>query len=293
MSEHDALYDATLRFAREIDARVDGERFDRDAWRDCARHGLLGLAMPREHGGSGEGARAIAAAYEAFGLGCRDSGLAFGLLGQLLSVQIPIANFGSEAVKAQYLPGLISGDLIAAHASTEADAGSDINRVRTVARAVPGGYRVSGAKIYSSMAPVADFAVVLARLEGDRPALIELLVPRELYATSRPISKIGLRSSPFGEIVLDEAFVPEDQVLGHAGSGLMGFMSTMEWERALIMAPAVGVMERQVRACVKYAQDRAQFGVPIGNFQAVAHRIADMKLRLETSRLLLRRAAEV
>ncbi|MDP2343975.1 MAG: acyl-CoA dehydrogenase family protein [Deltaproteobacteria bacterium] len=290
-----ALYEGTLRIARAIDARADGERFDRSLWRECAASGLLGLGMPAAFGGSGGGAMSIAVGYEAFGYGCRDNGLAFSLASQLLSVQMPLVQLGSETLQQRYLPGLVSGDLIAAHASTEADAGSDVNRVQTVARAVDGGWCLTGAKIYSSLAPVADIAVVLARIDdgsGKSAGLAEFVVPRESYAVSKPIEKIGLHSSPFGELTLDDAFVPADHVLGHAGSGLMGFMSTMEWERALILAFSVGAMHRELDGCVRYAKDRKQFGFAIGSFQAVAHRIAHMRVRLETARLMLERAAE-
>lgn len=287
------LYDATVRFARGLSrapSSGDGEH-DPAAWRRCAAHGLLGLAMPAEHGGGGGGALQAVVAFEAMGYGCADNGLAFSLASQLTSCQIPILHHASEAVRARYLPALIAGELVAAHAATEPDAGSDVNAVRTAARKVDGGYRLTGSKIFSTLAPVSDLAVVLARSGSDTGGLTEFVVPRAAYQVSPPMEKIGLRSSPMSEIVLEDAFVPDDHVLGTAGSGLMRFMTVMEWERLVIMAPSVGAMARELERCVEYARTREQFGQAIGKFQAVSHRLADMKLRLETSRLLLHHAA--
>jgi alkylation response protein AidB-like acyl-CoA dehydrogenase len=290
-SEH---YESTLVFARKLDGQhgdAAGRGFQRDAWRACAEFGLLGLAMPEEYGGTGGNALSVVAAYDAFGYGCRDNGLAFSLSGQLLSCQLPLLESGSEELKRRYLPKIIAGELIAAHASSEPDSGSDVNGVRTIARRVPGGFRVSGTKLYSTLAPVSDLAIVLCRMEDDNGGLSEILLPRESYQVGTPLEKIGLESSPMGEIVLDDAFVPEENVLGGVGSGLMGFMATMEWERLGIVASSVGAMRRELDACVAYARERKQFGSPIGHFQAVSHRIAEMKRRHDTSRLLLYYAA--
>lgn len=286
------LHDATLAFARKLDARLEHKPqrvFRRDIWKACADYGLLGLAMPEEHGGSGGDAMSIAAAYEAFGWGCHDNALAFSLAGHLLSCQMPLLALGGPDLQERYLRGMIAGDLVAAHASSEADAGSDVHGVRTVARRVDGGYRVSGTKLYSTLAPVSDVAIVLCRRDGDASGLMELVVPRGSYEVSAPMDKIGLEGSPIGEIVLEDAFVPDDHALD--GDGLMSFMATMEWERLAILASSVGAMRRQLEECVAYARSRRQFGSPIGNFQAVAHRIAEMRRRYETSRLMLYQAA--
>jgi alkylation response protein AidB-like acyl-CoA dehydrogenase len=232
---------------------------------------------------------AAVVAFAAFGEGCCDNGLGFALASQLTSCQVPILLHGSSAVRERYLRGMVEGRMIAAHAASEPDAGSDVTRVTTRARRVDGGYRITGAKTFSSLAPVSHLAIVLARTEGD--ALTEFVVPRDQYQVSTAMSKIGLRTSPSSEVILDDAFVPEDHALGQPGSGLMKFMTTMEWERLVIMASSVGAMARQLDQCVAYARMRQQFGQPIGKFQAVSHRIAEMKVRLETSRLLLYHAA--
>jgi alkylation response protein AidB-like acyl-CoA dehydrogenase len=288
-----ALREETLRFARTLvrdQRRADAEEsFWREGWQRCAQQGLLGLNMPVELGGAGSGALAVAVAFEALGEGCDDNGLAFGLASQLSSCQMPILLHGTPAVRERYLRGLIEGKLIAAHAASEPDAGSDVTRILTRARKAEGGFRVTGSKTFSSLAPVSDLAIVLAR--GDDDSLVELVIPRDQYKVSTQMAKIGLRTSPISEVILDDAFVPDDHVLGGTGSGLMKFMTTMEWERLVIMASSVGAMKRQLDACVAYARERQQFGQAIGKFQAVSHRIAEMKLRHETSRLLLHHAA--
>lgn len=293
--EHRELYEGTVRFARSltIDVREADrhETFSRELWQRCADHGLLGLPMPPAYGGAGADVLSVIVAYQALGYGCRDNGLAFSLLSQLTSCQIPILHHGSEAVKQRYLPGLISGKLIAAHAASEPDSGSDVTRVRTLARPVDGGYLINGSKTFSSLGPISDVAIVLARVEGQEGALAEFVVPREVYRVSRPMEKMGLRTSPMSELIFEDSFAPSDHVLGDAKSGLLRFLTTMEWERLCIMASSVGAMERQLEQCIEYARERKQFGSSIGKFQAVSHRIADMKLRLETSRLLLYAAA--
>jgi alkylation response protein AidB-like acyl-CoA dehydrogenase len=292
-AEDQELFTATTRFARTLERDLrEADRdatFFREGWRRCAQQGLLGLPMPVEYGGAGATMLSTVVAFQALGLGCRDNGLAFSLASQLTSCQLPLLHHGSPELRQRYLPRLISGEIIAAHGVSEPDAGSDVSRVRTAARRVDGGFRITGAKTFSSLGPVSDVAIVLARLEPE--GLTEFMVPRESYQVSRPLEKIGLRTSPMSELIFDDSFVPEDHLLGGAGSGLFQFMTTMEWERLGIMASTVGAMERQLQQCVAYAKERQQFGTPIGKFQAVAHRIADMKLRLETSRLLLHSAA--
>jgi alkylation response protein AidB-like acyl-CoA dehydrogenase len=299
-AEQQELYRSTVRFAktlqgdRDLRAADRDSAFSREAWKRCAEFGLLGMPIPVEYGGSSQGTLATVVAFQALGYACRDNGLAFALASQLTSCQLALLHHGSPPLRQRYLPGLVSGELIAAHGVSEPDAGSDVSRVRTVARRVEGGYRLDGAKTFSSLGPVSDLAVVLARLdeaEGQKGGLTEFIVPRSAYRVSQPFEKIGLRTSPMSELVFEDSFVPSDHLLGGEGSGLFQFLTTMEWERLGILAPTVGAMERQLEECVAYARERKQFDTPIGKFQAVAHRIVEMKLRLETSRLLLYHAA--
>ena len=150
---------------------------------------------------------------------------------------------------------------------------------------------LNGSKMFVTNAPFADLSLIFATLnpEKDFWGLTAFLVPKDTpgYSVSRDIEKMGLRTSPMGEIILQDCFVPESSRLGAEGNGASIFNSSMEWERSCILASHVGAMERQLEESVKYARTRHQFDQPIGKFQSVSNRIADMKVRLETARLLL------
>ena len=267
----------------------------RARWDKCARFGILGLALPEQYGGGQVEPMTAMLVMEGLGYGCRDNGLIFALNAQMWSVQHPLLAFGSEAQKAKYLPGLCSGALIGAHGMTEPDSGSDAFSLRARARPVADGYVLDGTKMFVTNAPLADMALVFATVDPARgmSGITAFLVDRGTPGLTfgRSIEKMGLRTSPMGELVLQECFVPCESRLGPEGAGAAIFNSSMEWERSCILGSHVGAMERQLETCVEYARQRRQFGQPIGKFQSVANRIADMKVRLETARLLLYRVA--
>jgi hypothetical protein len=157
------------------------------------------------------------------------------------------------------------------------------------------GYVLNGQKTFSTNAPVADLVVAFAYLdrarEGKQKALTAFLVPRGVKGVtfSKPIEKMGLRTSPMGEVVFEDCRIPESQRLGAEGAGMAIFSSAMEWERACIFAAHLGAMERLLDDCVAYARQRRQFGKPIAKFESVANRIADMKVAIEAGRFLLYR----
>jgi hypothetical protein len=172
--------------------------------------------------------------------------------------------------------------------------GSRAERVGTPGQ--PGaGYRLTGTKIFSTNAPVADLAVAFAYLdrsaEGRGKALTAFLVPRGLEGVTfgKAMHKMGLRTSPMGEVVLEGCVVPEAQRLGAEGAGMAIFNSAMEWERACIFAGHLGAMERLLDDCIRYARERRQFGQPIAKFESVADSIADMKVSIDAARFLLYR----
>jgi alkylation response protein AidB-like acyl-CoA dehydrogenase len=214
---------------------------------------------------------------------------------QMWSVQHPILSFGTEAQKRKYLPGLCSGVLIGAHGMSEPDSGSDAYSLRTRAERVDGGYRLNGTKMFVTNAPVADLAVVFATTDpqkgigGVTAFLVDIGTPG--FTVSRDLEKMGLRTSPMGELILQDCFVPTESRLGVEGAGTSIFNDSMEWERSCILGSHVGAMEHQLQKCIRYARERRQFGKPIGKFQSVANRIADMKVRLETARLILYKVA--
>jgi alkylation response protein AidB-like acyl-CoA dehydrogenase len=267
----------------------------RENWKKCAQIGILGLAIPEQYGGSGTDVMTTMLVMEGMGYGCRDNGLIFAMNAQMWSVQHPILTFGSEAQKQKYLPGLCSGELIGAHGMSEPDSGSDAYSLHTKAERGSDGYLLNGTKMFVTNAPVADVALVFATVNpakgigGVTAFLVDKGTPG--FSISRNIEKMGLRTSPMGELILQDCIVSEESRLGSEGAGSSIFNSSMEWERSCILGSHIGAMERQLEECIRYTRERRQFGQTIGKFQAVSNRIAEMKVRLETARLLLYKVA--
>lgn len=280
---------------QEMVERDKEGRFSRALWQKCADFGITALPIPEKYGGAEADILTSMLTMEGLGYGCKDNGLIFGMNAQLWSVQMPILAFGSEAQKEKYLPKLCNGELIGAHGMTEPDTGSDAYSLRTRAERVDGGYVLNGSKMFVTNAPIADMAVVFATVDPRRGMwgvtgfLIDMGTPG--FGVSKHIDKMGLRTSPMGELVLEDCFIPEENRLGPEGAGSHIFNHSMEWERSCILASNLGAMERQLETSIQYARERSQGGQPIGKYQSVANRIVDMKVRLETARLLLYKVA--
>jgi alkylation response protein AidB-like acyl-CoA dehydrogenase len=295
-AEQRELTEAAAAFARrelnqDLAKRDDAGEFPREAWRACAEFGIQGMPVPAKLGGAGSDVLTTALVMEALGYGCQDNGLLFSLNAQMWSVELPLVTFGTPAQQRAYLPGLVSGDIIGGHAMTEPDSGSDALHMRTRAERRGDHYLLNGAKQYITNAPVADVLLVYAAA-ADRPGLAGLSAFLVDAATpgleiTSGFEKMGLRTSPMGEIALTDCLVPAGNRLGPEGAGMAIFNSSMEWERSCLFASSVGAMRRQLDACVGYARSRQQFGQPIGKFQGVADKLADMYVRLEAARLLI------
>jgi L-prolyl-PCP dehydrogenase len=299
-AEQQELKAAAVDFARrELDQdlaeREEAGEFSPRAWLACAKFGIQGLPLPAELGGGGADILTTVLVMEGLGYGCHDNGLIFSLNAQLWSLELPLAKFGTPAQQQAYLPGLISGELIGVHAMTEPDSGSDAFSMRTRVERKDDGYVLNGTKLYITNAPVSDVVLVFAahpdkaKMAGISAFLVEKGTPG--FTVTRGLDKMGLRTSPMGEIVLDDCRVPAENRLGAEGAGMAIFNSSMAWERSCILASALGTMQRQLEACVEYARMRQQFGQSIGKFQAVSNKVADMYLRLEAARLLVYQAA--
>lgn len=299
--EQRMLRDEIIRFSRKelnegSDERDATQTFSRDLWRRCGEMGLPGLPVPESLGGAGLDPLGCAIALEALGYGCTDGGLVFSICAHVLSCVVPVWTHGTEAQKQRYLPGLCSGELIGVHAMTEPGSGSDAFALRTVATPVDGGYRIDGTKTFISNGPVADVVIVFAmtdRAKGYHGGVTAFIVEKDTpgFQAGPKIDKMGLRSSHLGELVFDGVVVPADAILGGVGGGSMVFTKSMDWERTCLFASHVGAMERLLETSIEYARTRVQFGQPISKFQAVSHKLADMKVRLEAARLLVYRAA--
>jgi alkylation response protein AidB-like acyl-CoA dehydrogenase len=299
--EQSALRNNVIRFARETlnDGAIERDRdhlFSRDLWRKCGDLGLCGLPVPEEYGGSGLDPLSTALTLEALGYGCVDGGLVFSLCAHLLSCVVPLWKFGTEQQKRKYLAGLCGGELIGVHAMTEPDSGSDAFALKTRALAESDMFRISGTKTFITNGPVADLVIVFAVTDeekGFHGGITGFLVERGApgFAVGQRFEKMGIRTSPIAELVFDNVCAGPEMVLGGVGGGATVFTHAMDWERICLFASHIGAMERLLEKSIQHSRTRTQFGQQIGKFQAISHRIADMKVRLEAARLLIYRAA--
>jgi len=299
--EQQTLRGNIIRFAHEalnekVVERDREQRFSRELWRKCGEMGLQGLPVPEQYGGSGLDALSSAIALEALGYGCHDGGLVFSLCAHLLSCVVPLWQYGNEEQKQRYLPRLCNGTLVGVHAMTEPGSGSDAFALRTKAEPDGSGFCINGTKTLISNGPIADLVIVFAVTDaakgyygGVTAFLVESDTPG--FRVSQKFETMGVRTAPLGELVFEDVHVPTEAVLSGVGAGSTLFTQVMDWERICLFASHIGTMERLLEQSIKYARTRTQFGQSIGKFQAVAHRIVDMKVQLEAARLLTYRAA--
>jgi alkylation response protein AidB-like acyl-CoA dehydrogenase len=292
------LYERALSFGRSLDVARSSNReldsFPRESWNRCGEFGLLGLSAPSDLGGGGLSALSTAHVLEAFGRSCSDGGLLFSSSAHLFACVMPISEYAAAEVKRALVPALSRGEFIGANAMTEAEAGSDVASVKTSATRDGHGFVLNGTKSYVTNGPVADVFVVYAATSPGRGffGLSGFVVDRRTpgLVVGKPFPKIGLHSAPTCEIYFEDCFVDESRLLGEEGQGIAIFQSSMAWERGCLFAAYLGAMERDLHTAIAFAKERRQFGKPIGKNQAIAHRIVEMKLRLEGARLLLYRA---
>ncbi|WP_394827342.1 acyl-CoA dehydrogenase family protein [Pendulispora albinea] len=294
-----ALYERIFRFARqELEAICAARGYDtlfgRDEMRLCGEHGLLGLCVPDAEGGGGRGLLDTALAMEALTLGAGDVGLGFAIAAHLFACCTPIAEFGNDKLRRRILPRLCSGEWIGANAITEEGAGSDVFAMTTTARREGDVYVLDGQKSFVTNAPMADVFVVFAKTNaahgflGITGFVVERGTPGLHIGPT--LAKMGLSSIPASSIELRGCAVPMGNRIGEEGQGGVIFGRSMQWERAGLFAIWTGDMQRRLEQVIAHVKTRRQFGQRISKKQAVAHRIADMKLRLESSRLLWQRA---
>ncbi|MBE0565465.1 MAG: acyl-CoA dehydrogenase family protein [Krumholzibacteria bacterium] len=294
-AEQKRLQEAVRAFAATLNEgmieRDAAGEFSRDAWRRCAEFGIPGLPIPEEFGGTGQDLLTTIIAMEAMGYGCRDNGLVFSLNAQMWAFEMPLLHFGTQEQKRRWLPRVCAGELIGAHAVSEPDFGSDAMAMTTRYRRDGDHYVLDGAKTFVTNGPVADVVLAFATLDpkfrsaGITAFLIERGTPG--LTISKPIPKMGLRTSPMGEVTFADCRVPVTSRLGGEGTGFAIFNSAMEWERACIFASHLGSMQHTYETCVAYAKSRKQFGEPIGHFAPVADKIVEMRVAIELGRLLL------
>ena len=252
------------------------ERFDRAIISEMGALGLLGPTIPEEYGGAGLG-------YVAYGLITReiervDSGYRSAMSVQSSLVMHPIFAYGSEAQRRKYLPKLATGEIVGCFGLTEPDHGSDPGSMVTRAEKAPGGYRLTGAKMWITNSPVADLALVWAKLDG---AIRGFLIERGTkgFSTPKIEGKLSLRTSITGEVVLEDAFVPEENLLPNV-KGLAGPFGCLNVARAAITWGALGAAEFCWHRARQYVLDRKQFGRPLAANQLIQKKLADMQTEI-------------
>ncbi|MFZ1342139.1 acyl-CoA dehydrogenase [Thiothrix eikelboomii] len=255
------------------------ERFDREIMNELGELGMLGATVAEEYGGAG-------LSHVAYGLIARevervDSGYRSAMSVQSSLVMYPIETYGSEAQKHQYLPRLASGEIVGCFGLTEPNHGSDPGSMLTRAQKVEGGYRLSGQKMWITNSPIADLAVVWAKSEAHENKIRGFIVERgtEGFSTPKIHGKLSLRSSITGEIVLDEVFVPEENLLPKA-SGLAGPFGCLNKARFGIAWGVLGAAEFCWQAARQYTLDRIQFGRPLAATQLVQTKLANMQTEI-------------
>ena len=276
------------------EADFKGE-FSLEIWRKLASFGILGLPFPEEFGGSAADILTCCLAGEALGHAGVDGGslLAWGAHTYLCAHNIYV--FGTEDQKRKYVPKLASGEWIGCMGLTEPGAGSDAASLLTTAVKKGDRYVLNGSKTFITNAPVADVMVVFANVnkakkhEGITAFIIEKGTPG--LTTGKPFHKMGCKCSSTSEVFLEDCEVPEENILGGEGRGWFIALSGVEWDRCTLLSPMLGAALNNLDSCARYANERHQFGRPIRNFQAIQHRIADMKVFVEAVRLAIYRVA--
>lgn len=276
----------------EMDAR---ETLDWDARKKAAEFGFQGMRVPKEYGGLGLDALTVCITMEGLGHGCRDVGFLTSLGAHMVICEIPIVEFGTERQKQEYLPRLASGEWIGGYGQTEPGAGSDVAAIATRAQKKGDCWILTGTKTFITNGPIGNLFVILATVDPSlgHKGITAFLVERtfEGFSTGRQLEKMGMRSSPTGELVLEDCRVPETNILGRIGEGFRIAMSTLVWERAAMLPGLVGAAEARLEEAVRYAKSRVQFGKPIASFQEIQHKLANMKMHLEISKTMFYKVA--
>jgi isovaleryl-CoA dehydrogenase len=261
--------------AAEIDRTNE---FPRDLWPRLGELGLLGITVEEEYGGAGLGYLAHVVAMEEISRASASLGLSYGAHSNLCVNQL--RRWGSPQQKSRYLPRLVTGEHVGALAMSETGAGSDVMAMRTTAVKKGHAYTLSGSKMWITNAPEADVAIIYANTNGDseKPRLSAFLVESGMagFSTAQKLDKLGMRGSDTGEIVLDDCVVPQENLLGYEGQGAEILMSGLDFERLVLAGGPLGIMRACFDLVMPYVHDRKQFGKPIGTFQLMQGKVADM-----------------
>lgn len=265
--------------AEEIDK---SNQFPLDLWPEMGRMGLFGITVPEKYGGTGMGYLAHCIVMEEVTRGSAAVGLSYGAHSNLCMNQIKLN--GTEEQKEKYLPKLCSGEHIGALAMSEAGSGSDVVSMRLKAEKVGDRYILNGSKMWITNGPVADTLVVYAKTEPEKASkgITAFLIEKEFngFSASPKLDKLGMRGSDTSELVFDDCEVPEENVLGIVNGGARVLMSGLDYERAILSAGPCGIMQACMDIVLPYVHERKQFQKPIGEFQLIQGKLADMYTNL-------------
>lgn len=286
-----SIRETTQRFAREriapIAAEIDAsDRFPIELWPEMGALGLHGITVSEEDGGLGLGYLEHVIACEEVSRASASVGLSYGAHSNLCINQI--ARWATPEQKAKYLPGLISGDHVGSLAMSETGAGSDVVSMRLRADRVDGGFRLNGTKFWITNAPYAQTFVVYAKTEPDAGSkgITAFLIEKDFagFSIGQKINKVGMRGSPTAELVFQDCFVPQENVMGPLNGGAKVLMSGLDYERVVLSGIQLGIMQACLDVVLPYLRERKQFGVPIGSFQLMQAKVADMVVALNSAR---------
>ncbi|SER99054.1 acyl-CoA dehydrogenase family protein [Sphingobium sp. YR768] len=287
----DMIRDATRRFAQDriapLAADIDAkDSFPRELWPEMGALGLHGITVDQEDGGLGLGYLEHLVACEEVSRASASIGLSYGAHSNLCVNQI--RRWANPEQKARYLPGLISGEHVGSLAMSEAGAGSDVVSMKLRADRVDGGFRLNGTKYWITNAPYADTLVVYARTSPDAGSrgITAFLIEKGFagFSIGQKIDKVGMRGSPTAELVFNDCFVADSQVMGPLDGGVKVLMSGLDYERVVLSGIQIGIMQACLDVVLPYVRERRQFGRPIGDFQLMQAKVADIYVALNSSR---------
>jgi len=289
--EAEMIRDTVARFADEriapLAEAIDREdRFPRELWTEMGALGLHGITVSEADGGLGLGYLEHVIALEEVSRASASVGLSYGAHSNLCINQI--ARWGTPEQKAKYLPRLISGEHVGALAMSEPAAGSDVVSMKLKADAIQGGYVLNGTKFWITNGHEADVIVVYAKTDAEAGSkgITAFVVENgfEGFRAGQKIGKLGMRGSPTSELVFEDCKVPEANLLGAVGQGAKVLMSGLDYERAVLAGVQLGIMQACLDTVIPYVRERTQFGQPVGAFQLIQAKVADMYVALQSAR---------
>jgi len=285
------IRDTVHKYAQEqilpIAAEVDtSNKFPREIWPDMGALGLHGVTVSEEYGGIDMGYLAHTIAVEEISRASASVGLSYGAHSNLCINQLH--RWGNAEQKAKYLPKLVSGEHLGSLAMSEPGAGSDVVSMRLKAETAQGGYLLNGNKMWITNAPTADTLMVYAKTDpsGGSKGISAFIITPEMegFTTAQKLDKLGMRGSDTCELVFENCFVPDDNLVGKVGQGAEILMSGLDYERVVLSGISVGIMQAVMDIVLPYVHERKQFGKAIGEFQLMQGKLADMYVTLSTAR---------